>query len=369
MRLRLATLLFVLLCAPGWPADWYCAAAGDDTTGDGSVGTPYRNPAKALSVASAGDNIYCKNDGTYTAQDGANDCILYMDVAMTTKSTPTVIAGYQTTPGSVSAADLTDFDPSSLGLMYGVRTDGSTGARYVTFKNIKVTGGADINWLLTGEDGLEFINCQSIDSGADGWEVDNDARFFSCHTSNSAKYSWDTDSDAYFLDCSLSGGTRGIYGLGGLQVVGCTFYAFSDAAITSNLSDNLVMYCTIDGRDGGSTVGIDVEDDLNSIILNNIIRDCNIGIRADASTPGALYEDYNCIYSCTTARTNVETGPNSITSDPQHTTPGSAVYTLQSGSPCIDTGLGNSTNMGSFEYTAAGGGGGAVQLVGGGLVQ
>lgn len=45
-------------------ADWYVATTGNDTTGDGSAGTPYKHIFKAWQELSDGDTIYCA-DGTY----------------------------------------------------------------------------------------------------------------------------------------------------------------------------------------------------------------------------------------------------------------------------------------------------------------
>lgn len=46
----------------------YCATTGNDTTGDGSIGTPYATPTKAHTEASAGDVIVGRG-GTYTLEN------------------------------------------------------------------------------------------------------------------------------------------------------------------------------------------------------------------------------------------------------------------------------------------------------------
>ena len=48
-------------------ADWYIDPAGNDTTGDGSIGTPYLTISKCHSVGSGGDTVYCRG-GTYTTE-------------------------------------------------------------------------------------------------------------------------------------------------------------------------------------------------------------------------------------------------------------------------------------------------------------
>lgn len=44
---------------------WYISPSGNDSTGNGSIGTPWATISKAHTSASAGDTIICK-DGTYT---------------------------------------------------------------------------------------------------------------------------------------------------------------------------------------------------------------------------------------------------------------------------------------------------------------
>jgi len=55
-------LLFLPLQLIG--ANIYVSTTGNDTTGNGSIGTPYRTIAKAVSVMSSGDDIYLRG-GTY----------------------------------------------------------------------------------------------------------------------------------------------------------------------------------------------------------------------------------------------------------------------------------------------------------------
>lgn len=59
------TLLFLLLTLPLLGADYYVATTGNDTTGDGSSGTPWATINKALSIAVAGDTIHVAS-GDYT---------------------------------------------------------------------------------------------------------------------------------------------------------------------------------------------------------------------------------------------------------------------------------------------------------------
>ena len=57
-------LIFVLLCAPLHAATYYVTKAGHDTTGNGSVGTPWLTIGKAVSTATTGDTVLV-GDGDY----------------------------------------------------------------------------------------------------------------------------------------------------------------------------------------------------------------------------------------------------------------------------------------------------------------
>ena len=56
----------MLVAGQAFAASIYISPTGNDTTGDGSIGSPYRTLAKAGSVAVAGDTVYARG-GTYSA--------------------------------------------------------------------------------------------------------------------------------------------------------------------------------------------------------------------------------------------------------------------------------------------------------------
>ena len=47
-------------------ADWYVSTSGNDSTGDGSIGSPYATLTKAQTSASNGDTVYLKSGETWT---------------------------------------------------------------------------------------------------------------------------------------------------------------------------------------------------------------------------------------------------------------------------------------------------------------
>lgn len=81
-------------------ATYYVATDGNDTTGDGAIGTPYATPGKAAAVATtAGDIIYVKA-GTYTlstSTPGAGGPVVL------TSGAKVLMEGYSVTPGDKAA--------------------------------------------------------------------------------------------------------------------------------------------------------------------------------------------------------------------------------------------------------------------------
>lgn len=78
-------------------ATWYVAGTGNDSSGNGSSGSPYRTLTKAYSVMAAGDTVIMRN-GTYT-----EDLLLQKDgitIQADTGHTPTFDGGWH--PGLIS---------------------------------------------------------------------------------------------------------------------------------------------------------------------------------------------------------------------------------------------------------------------------
>lgn len=71
-RLAMAASIGLLLCHTheAKAAEWHVAVTGDDSTGDGSVGDPYKTINKAVQMAVAGDTVYV-GAGTY------HECVVF----------------------------------------------------------------------------------------------------------------------------------------------------------------------------------------------------------------------------------------------------------------------------------------------------
>jgi len=100
------------------------------------------------------------------------------------------------------------------------------------------------------------------------------------------------------------------------------------------------------GNSGNGMSVLNTEHDI--VCFNNIFRsNGGYGINTNTGAIGQFaYADYNCFNNNTSGaidiNSNVAPGDNNITTDPTFTneTAGSEDFTLQSGSPCLDVGLG-----------------------------
>jgi hypothetical protein len=90
--------------------------------------------------------------------------------------------------------------------------------------------------------------------------------------------------------------------------------------------------------------GIDTNASYNTACVNNILDANTTGASADSNSK-ANYWDYN-VWDNTTDTSNVDKGPNAITSDPAMTDPANEDFTVGSGSNVIDAGMKISSDVG-----------------------
>jgi hypothetical protein len=102
-------------------ADWYCDNTnGNDTTGDGSTGTPYQTLQKILDVAAGGDNAFVANTS-------AQPAVVYNFTGITTSTT----ASFKIAPWDNGGSITVTLPDGTTAL--GWEIDGGAGTN--TFKN------------------------------------------------------------------------------------------------------------------------------------------------------------------------------------------------------------------------------------------
>lgn len=142
----------------------YISPTGNDTTGDGSIGNPYKKISKAVSVVSPGDTIRARG-GTYAYSGGSTG-----RDNVTGSGTAGNLITIENYPGETPIFDgngLTSFDSSENGAI--VKVTGS----YLHFKGLEFTRGPTCGLAIVSGNNNIVENCKSYRNGFgsqfEGW--------------------------------------------------------------------------------------------------------------------------------------------------------------------------------------------------------
>src|SRR5215207_3227267 len=142
----------------------YISPSGNDTTGTGAIGAPYRKISKAVSVSAAGDTVLCRG-GTYTYSGGTTG----RDNVTGSGSSGARIK-IENYPGEVPIFDgngLTNFDSSQNGSLIYV-----TGS-WLHFKGLEFTRAPTAGIMIEGGSNNIIENCKGYRNGFgsafEGW--------------------------------------------------------------------------------------------------------------------------------------------------------------------------------------------------------
>lgn len=344
---KLLLALMLLLAAPAWAANYYIATTGDDGTGTGAIGAPWKTLGKASSVADDDDTVWVRA-GTY------EDFLSTVTHTVNSGSAGHVVTfrGYTgetaiIQPGATSAYALL------VGATYS----------YLTFIDLIFdgTGASGGNLCDVAGDNLTFRNCTFRDcSDNSGLYISSASADISLVRCNG--YSNGNDAADHGVYCSSDTGPVTIdggewhdnigaglqIGLSGSSATNTTItnvYSYDNGAwgIVTYRCDGAKVYnnvCT------GNPIGIELYSyTINSFYYSNTVYDSTVGIQiADASCTGNTIKN-NIIDTATTAYndlssdiTNVESNNYWDTGDPLFTNPGTGDFTLQAASDCINAG-------------------------------
>lgn len=256
---HISLIVFLLVCAPVFADNYYFdLAGGNDTTGDGSSGSPWKTVDKCTTSRSAGDE--CRGakttittlSGTLTFTNGsatvntsedltavvaAGDMVgknagvdTWWHVASSAASTITLTNQYWAPTGSGDAVTGYKITPVAAPEKLDINSSGNSGA------NLKISGG----WDLTGptQDGW---TCFSAYSTGIGIEISGDSHVeiskFIIYASGNNAINIASGSYSYLHDLHLSGGGS-IYPA--LQISG-PFSKVKDTYINSAVYHGLVI--------------------------------------------------------------------------------------------------------------------------------
>jgi hypothetical protein len=272
---------------------YYVAPNGNDSTGNGSISSPWATVAHATSLMSGGDVLYIRG-GTYSQ-------IFDIYGPSGTSNNPTLIAAY---PGETPVFNHNNIQSQahSIDSLSWLTMSGLT----IESNNIGMivgAAGACTNVVLT--------NMVFADIGQQGFQIEHNS--YNVSVINSVVHDtglWIYNGEGFYIG---EGDSSGILdNTHNVTIQGCTIYNTSDEGIelkggTYNVtvqfnilySDNLAQNTY---GAGGGAIEVDEEgtynywgSNPNQVVQGNLVYNTYIGIRA--ATGGQYYN--NIVYACT----------------------------------------------------------------------
>jgi len=291
----------------------------------------------AITTAGAGPhNIYVQ-----TPVSGDYEELATVDTVGTQNAGVAVI-GFDSTITEIPPVQVT-IDGSSAS-NFGFAT-ALTSSIFYHFANFIVQNSTGSGFSLTGADNISYFNCVS-DNNSNGFLGDNNCSYLQCVAKNNTTDGFDGDNATCLHSChSFANGNDNVVISFG-AVVNTLAYGLTgsgDNNIASTAANStLVAGCTIDGEGVAGVTGIDMLGSSNStsMIVNNIIYDCDAGVDMNGSKERLTIAAYNLVNS-NTSDYNSEIDPipgTDVSGAPQFTDESGDDYSLASGSPAIDAG-------------------------------
>jgi hypothetical protein len=363
-------------------------STGNDGTGTGTSGNPYKTLGKAISVANGGDTIFVGNNAAE---------ILSAEIAWTgfggttaaSMDNPLNIKAWDNGGSLVITNPAGDIDCFEIDGNDAVTTLFSTTSKPTNVYIEGMKAHSTTGTLITGNTDWNYYNCEFYD--CDGAAIvgnSNTTNMFGCyiHDDGGASVNGVAFSSAsrVMSGCYISGISGASMTLGTVQtVVGNIIETGTEGGILATSGDNTVIIGnTIIGDSTAGIFGIDLTG--NSIekvtILNNIITDfsgAGSGAVRVESGSNLLMCGYNSFYNNTDDYTGLVVKGVDLTafdvtesSDP-FTNAAGGDYSLVSGAGSIGTAFPqgftgtdtlNTPNIGAAQSGIGGGGGGATNV-------
>ena len=286
-------------------------------------------------------------------------------------------AGAKNNPIVFRGASATGVDNGTIATISGASLPATTdlfnlniSALAIKFELLRITAATRVNILIgtAFNEGLAIFRDVRIDNAATDGILDSESAttkltiFINCEIDSNGDKGLESVGVARgghkMLNCSIHDNTGdGIEENIPLaspksEYVGCLFYNNGGSglnSITGGFPAVLIHNCIFfNNTNDGITFNSTITYNYGLVVTNNIFRsNGGYGINTNTGILGQFaYADYNCLSNNTSGAIDINAGvapgSNNVTTDPTFTneTAGSEDFTLQSGSPCLDVGLG-----------------------------
>jgi len=286
---------------------------GDDGDSGLSEELAFATLAHAIDMVAAGEKVWVKASGDYETEDGANDCVMFIDAGQVGASeTPIVFEGYHTTPGDGGIVTI-NADPVGDQFSYCVYSTQSS--IHILFKNFVFTGASNDSFKGTVGNYLYFYNCRFTNAADNACQPYNLCIFFNCMFDNSAR-GVSVNTSALFIGCvAHSNSEQGFYCGGSDVIYNCL--AFDNGTAHADFRGNqrdVYINCIADGENEAGVTGI-INNGANGYafhVLNSILYDCGVGMDSSSDINENITGFFNLFCSntddCSASFTDVSAG-------------------------------------------------------------
>jgi hypothetical protein len=349
-------------------------STGDDTTGDGSSGSPWKTIQHALDngtwATTTGNTLRLANTTAAVLTSPID-----FDTSVALGEAPLCIEGWDN-GGSITATGPWGSTISPCGEINGndaVAYVCDANTRYVTFKNLKIH--STTSYVLSLSTSTEIINCEVYNGGTlRTITAGGSSSFYNSYVHTDQTTGEVIYAAATIIGCEIAGGGNGIRLTGTNGVCSRNLiYGGTGSGIVFGFDHQIVSNNTIDGSDasdGGIGIEINSANVEHSVIFNNLVANFSgvgsKGVSIVTGAPCSLLGN-NSFYNCTTdedAPTPACDLANITESSDPFTDSSTGDYSLVTGANSIGAAMftnadpDNPDNIGAWQDYSSGAGGG-----------
>lgn len=210
----------------------------------------------------------------------------------------------------------------------------------VTLRNLYCKNHTSHGFGSTSCDGINYVRCRSSNNGGTGFLGDVNITCLDCYAHDNTLNGIECLGNAHIVNCISKDNTVTGIKLDSGLVWSCLSIGNGTNGIQKSLGsgDFSCIDNTIDGSTLTTNVGILIATTANTMVINNIVTGCIVGISASISAPDKIVSENNTLFANTDNYSSFTTNTREFTSDPQFVNAAALDYTLALASESADNG-------------------------------